>query len=394
MNKYLLRNFLYAICMATLLFACDDNDDDGGSTLNSVYSNKLSTPADGDALILTYSGREFIGKDVSLKMTNNNSANITLHGVLPGETATLIENVAVTPDTNGYSFGGNGTGSNGTTFAYQGKVEEGKMTLALTDVKIAANQLTSNGTWYPIQTGVTTGTDPVLGEYRYLHYAFHLVTDNALLSQFAPTLESMVGNLITWFINNVTFNADGNITARYATMPEGKALADLLNTAPDRANGEWISSPLNLASYYVKDDSELYIVPNIDMILYQVQQNQATKADGGLDAATIAAIYQQLNKWSTTGIKMHIRQNPKTPVNSGAGLVAYEGDIFLYLDKEEIEAFLPLLSMVKGLLPADITGGPMGPMIETILDLLTSSLQQAGTLEFGMMLSKTPTSPQ
>ena len=27
MNKYLLRNFLYAICMATLLFACDDNDD-------------------------------------------------------------------------------------------------------------------------------------------------------------------------------------------------------------------------------------------------------------------------------------------------------------------------------------------------------------------------------
>ena len=44
MNKYLLRNFLYVICMVPFLFACDDNDDDGGSELNGIYSNKLSTP--------------------------------------------------------------------------------------------------------------------------------------------------------------------------------------------------------------------------------------------------------------------------------------------------------------------------------------------------------------
>ena len=31
MNKYLLRNFLYVICMVPFLFACDDNDDEGGS---------------------------------------------------------------------------------------------------------------------------------------------------------------------------------------------------------------------------------------------------------------------------------------------------------------------------------------------------------------------------
>ena len=387
MNKYLLRNFLYAICMVALLTACDDNDDDAGFEMNGPYSNKLSAPEGGDALILTYSGREFIGKDVAFKMINDNTANITLQGVLPGETATPLENVTLTTETNGYSFAGNGTGTNGTTFAYTGKVEKGKMTLALTDVKIASNQLTANKTWYPVQTGVTEETDPVQGPYTCRHYAFHLVTDNLILAQAAPMLEGMVGNLITWFINNVTFNPDGNITASYGTMPEGKALADLLNAAPDRKESDWISSPINLASYYVKDDSELYIVPNVDMILYQIQQNK-TKADSSLDPAVLAAVCQQLNKWITTGIKMTIRKNSEVPYNNMGSLIAYKGDIFMFLDKEEIAAFIPLLSLVKGLLPEDILNGPMGPMIGTILDMLSGSLQQAQTLELGMMLTK------
>lgn len=387
MNKYLLRNFLYSICMVVLLAACDDNEDHDGSGMNGTYSNKLSAPEGGDALALTYSGREFIGKDIAFKMINGNTANITLHGILPGETATLLENVALTSATNGYSFAGNGTGANGTTFAYQGQVEKGKMTMALTDVKIAANQLTSSKTWYPVQTGITMEKDPVLGDYTLRHNAFHLVTDNLILAQAAPMLEGMLGNLITWFINNVTFNPDGNITASYGTMPEGKAIGDLINIVLDRKESEWISSPINLASYYVKDDSELYIVPNIDMILYQIQQNK-TKADDGLDMSVIAAVYQQLNKWSTTGIRMTIRKNPETPYNNMGSLIAYKGDIFLFLDKEEIQAFIPLLSLVKGLLPEDILNGPMGPMIGTILDMLSGSLQQTQTLELGMMLTK------
>lgn len=387
MNKYLLRNFLYAICMATLLFACDDNDDQDGSGISGIYSNKLSTPEGDNTLTLTYSGREFIGKDVTFKQVNGNTANITLHGILPGETATVLENIPISADGNGYSFSGSSTGNNGTAFSYQGKVETGKMTLALTDVKVASNQLTSNAKWHPVQTAVTTETDPIKGEYTCYHYAFHLVTDNLILGQAAPQLEAILGNLITWFINEVTFNPDGNITARYATMPEGKAIGDLINIPPDRKDSEWLSSPINLASYYVKDDSELYIIPNIDMILYQIEQNK-TKADGGLDAAVIAAVYQQLNKWSTTGIRMNIRKNSEAPYNNMGKLIAYKGDIFLFLDKEEVAAFLPLLSLVKDLLPEDILNGPMGSMIGPLLDMLASSLQQAKTLEMGMMLTK------
>ncbi len=387
MNKYLLRNFLYAICMGTLLFACDDNDDQDGSGISGIYSNKLSTPEGDNTLTLTYSGREFIGKDVTFKQVNGNTANITLHGILPGETATVLENIPISADGNGYSFSGSSTGNNGTAFSYQGKVETGKMILALTDVKVASNQLTSNAKWHPVQTAVTTETDPIKGEYTCYHYAFHLVTDNLILGQAAPQLEAILGNLITWFINEVTFNPDGNITARYATMPEGKAIGDLINIPPDRKDSEWLSSPINLASYYVKDDSELYIIPNIDMILYQIEQNK-TKADGGLDAAVIAAVYQQLNKWSTTGIRMNIRKNSEAPYNNMGKLIAYKGDIFLFLDKEEVAAFLPLLSLVKDLLPEDILNGPMGSMIGPLLDMLANSLQQAKTLEMGMMLTK------
>ena len=387
MNKYLLRNFLYAICMATLLFACDDNDDQDGSGISGIYSNKLSTPEGDNTLTLTYSGREFIGKDVTFKQVNGNTANITLHGILPGETATVLENIPISADGNGYSFSGSSTGNNGTAFSYRGKVETGKMTLALTDVKVASNQLTSNAKWHPVQTAVTTETDPIKGEYTCYHYAFHLVTDNLILGQASPQLEAILGNLITWFINEVTFNPDGNITARYATMPEGKAIGDLINIPPDRKDCEWLSSPINLASYYVKDDSELYIIPNIDMILYQIEQNK-TKADGGLDAAVIAAVYQQLNKWSTTGIRMNIRKNSEAPYNNMGKLIAYKGDIFLFLDKEEVAAFLPLLSLVKDLLPEDILNGPMGSMIGPLLDMLASILQQAKTLEMGMMLTK------
>ena len=214
-----------------------------------------------------------------------------------------------------------------------------------------------------------------------------MVTNNALLGQVVPILEPIAGNLICWFINEVSFNPDGNITARYATMPEGKAIGDLISIPPDRKDSEWLTSPINLASYYVKDDSELYIVPNIDMILYQIQQNK-TKADGGLDASVIAAIYQQLNKWSTTGIRMNIRKNSEAPYSSMGGQIAYKGDIFLYLDKDEIAAFLPLLPLIKDLLPEEIIGGPMGPMITSLLEMLASSLQQTKTLELGMMLSK------
>lgn len=389
MNKYVLRNFLSAICLVALLIACNDKDDDDydGAGMNGIYSNKLSTPEGNDALILTYSGREFVGKDVTFKMMDDNTANLTLHGILPGETATPLENVILTSGTNGYSFAGNGTGINGATFAYKGQVEEGQLTLALTDVKIATNQLTSNQTWYPVQTGTTTEKDPVLGEYTLKHCAFHLVTDNLILGQAAPLLENMAGNLITWFINNLTFHPDGNITASYGTMPEGKALADLINTAPDRKESDWNSSPINLASYYVKDDSELYIVPNIDMILYQIQQNK-TKADTGLNPAVIVAAYQQLTKWSTTGIKMTIRKNSEAPYNSMGKLTAYKGDIFLFIDKEEIQAFLPLLSLVKDLLPEEILNGSMGPMIGMLLDMLSESLQQTKTLELGMLLTK------
>ena len=85
---------------------------------------------------------------------------------------------------------------------------------------------------------------------------------------------------------------------------------------------------------------------------------------------------------------MNIRKNSEAPYSSMGGQIAYKGDIFLYLDKDEIAAFLPLLPLIKDLLPEEILGGPMGPMITSLLEMLSGILQQTETLELGMMLSK------
>ncbi len=40
-------------------------------------------------------------------------------------------------------------------------------------------------------------------------------------------------------------------------------------------------------------------------------------------------------------------QNSEAPYSSMGRQIAYKGDIFLYLDKDEIAAFLPLLPLIK-----------------------------------------------
>lgn len=70
MDRKSICSFLYAIMLAILLIACNDDDDYDGlapAELSGTYSNKLSAPANGDSLILSYNGNTFIGKDVKFK---------------------------------------------------------------------------------------------------------------------------------------------------------------------------------------------------------------------------------------------------------------------------------------------------------------------------------------
>ena len=70
MDRKSICSLLCAMMLAILLISCNDKDDYDGlspAELSGTYSNKLSAPANGDSLILSYNGNTFIGKDVEFK---------------------------------------------------------------------------------------------------------------------------------------------------------------------------------------------------------------------------------------------------------------------------------------------------------------------------------------
>lgn len=399
MKNNLFKVLLSVICMAGVLIACNDDDYNGPSPdeITANYSNKLAV-GDRANLDLIYSGREFIGKEVNFNTSDSKAATITLKSILPGETLTPIENVQLTADgNNGYTFSGSGTGTSGTTFNYQGVINKEKLSLTLSDVKQPANQLAQHGTFYPVQTGSESWRDPELKHYyTLLKYALHLVSDDKSLAQAATLLEAIAGNILTWFVSDITFQPDGNITARYAPgLPDGKAITDILMAQQNRPDSDWVASPVNLASYYVKDDSVVYIVPNIDMIIREIEQNKATKAatDSILTEENLTAVYQKLQQWATKGIKFTARKHSgemvifsQTPTMTR--FRGYKGDLFLFIDKNEIKEFLPLLPLVKELIPEDMLSGPLGGMLNNMLNGIINGINNSNLFELGLMLTK------
>ena len=65
MDRKSICSLLCAMMLAILLISCNDKDDYDGlspAELSGTYSNKLSAPANGDSLILSYNGNTFIGR--------------------------------------------------------------------------------------------------------------------------------------------------------------------------------------------------------------------------------------------------------------------------------------------------------------------------------------------
>ncbi|MCS2250375.1 DUF4925 domain-containing protein [Bacteroides fragilis] len=189
--------------------------------------------------------------------------------------------------------------------------------------------------------------------------------------QLANAGTALVSQLLAEVLNEVTFSADGNITAKYypgvvtgkdesgkdvdfQTWLMGKIFAMDINPF-DR---DWVASPKNLAQWYVKEN-KIYIIPNIPQILKQVAQdsNSDIKVDEILkmlqslqsaDDATLmtlvtgfgqqygldlskadAALVKEVLGWLTTGI-------PLSYEKTSTGLQ-------LSVNKEMVDPFMPVL---------------------------------------------------
>ena len=95
----------------------------------------------------------------------------------------------------------------------------------------------------------------------------------------------------------VVFGGDGNIVASYKK----------------KGSSEWLSSPLNLAQYYVKDNV-MYVQLNIAQILVTVEANKSKAEMPGFDLSLIKYLAQYLSKgipldYSVTGGNARITAN-------------------------------------------------------------------------------------
>lgn len=350
MDRKSICSLLCAMMLAILLISCNDEDDYDGlspAELSGTYSNKLSAPANGDSLILSYNGNTFIGKDVEFKTDDGKTALLILKYVLPHDTETAIPGISLTAGSGSYSFSGGVTTSTGTAFHYLGSIQTGKLILELSDITIPENRLTMNGTWYVAHEN-----------------ASYYNVDNGSMQTMIGMLYNLVGgklvsNLISSLLDGLTFQADGNIIARYAPLPDSVRIESLIGNYIKHPANDWNASPPNLATYYVDDNTSLYVIPQIDMIIRQVMINRQTKANSGdssMENALLAA-YQKINTWSTTGIKMTIRES-EDPA---------KGDLILLLDKSELQELFALLEIVKVFIPEETLNAPVMDLIGNLI---------------------------
>lgn len=394
MNKKSLQIWLSVFCLIGLFGSCDERNEYEGPSpdkVNFLYSNKLSSGASSN-LVLTYSGESFIGKEIYFETRNGKTATITLMGILPGEKETILGNVALSGQTENYRFSGKGTGTNGTSFNFSGQVGKGSLTFSLTDVKVAANLLTSAGNWqlvYPASPENKLIDSETGKEYTFYHTGFRLCSDYAGLVPVRTTLNNILSNILASLLRDITFRPDGNITARYAPLPEGTAITSILFSPLTRPDDAWEDSPVNLASYYVKENI-LYVVPNLDMIVRLIGSNRTKSlADtiGSIDLDMIKVLYARLNEWTTTGIPLRIQTDPDRLEWVQDKWERNEGDICLYLDKPELDPLIPLLPYVKGLIPEEVMNGPAGSVLDNLLDPVIEGFIKSERLELGLLFN-------
>lgn len=364
MKVKLLQTVFYVACLTGILAACNDDNYDGPSPydVNATYTNQISAGQKAN-LALLYNGEALIGKDVYFKLKDAHTGYLSLKQVLPGQQEANVDNIALTTDGNSYSFNGKTTTTTGTTLAYAGKVEIGKLTLSLSDINITDNLLKGK----KLELVKFGGVDYEYGKMEVTKYTSSLMlrmqlkkplgADQMMLGIFLPIINSLAtqlgGSSLSIVLNKVQFGADGNIVADYAGWPEG---LDPMEAAgyPPRPDEEYTTSPANLATYYFADQETMFVVPNIDQIIYTVEQNMAKQNRSLLDPGMqefLQKLYTQLATWARYGIRFKAVPNPYTgegyaPVykfdKEGNRIIdtskaeQYQGEYLLQIDTDQL----------------------------------------------------------
>ncbi len=365
-----MKKLLMTLAAAVAFAACSDDPE--------AWEKLPVAPISGEDAELTVNGETMEAGSVQLTVTSATQGTLLLEKVLHGYDAITMD-VALTERTDG-------TG----TFDIQGETDLTKSpAINALDVKAAAEpaiyHVSVTGSISPEGTAVVNLTSVlspeaqggVTGKWTLLtnlemddsgvpvNYPLWITWSaidpeqpNAELT--ATIVRTFGSSLLYQFLHSVTFSEDGTVTAEYwdgegfnmetdmATyLMSGVEYNDdwteafMVNLHPDKP---WSESPKKLLYWHVQGDY-LYIVPDIEAILAQIQQDTGSDVSAGLDGIAdlldtfgdfgiqVDALLPLVMQWMETGIPFKYEK-------TAAGLK-------LYADKEMcrpvIEALLPAL---------------------------------------------------
>lgn len=402
------------LCLTVPFITSCDEDYPGPDPVEVTanYSNKFSNP--NPNLSLTYNGMKMEGKAADFSTVKGETANITLYDIIPGEKALSLNSIPLTGDAEGYSFSGNGTGTTtGSTFTYEGRVTKGMLTINLSDIKIGNSELWSGH--YLFANPVSAGEYLTAGA-AYVDTEMAPGTENG----YNTFLRGILCYFIPQLLHSVTLQEDGNIIAEYSQesillmgkepdvfMAEVSAMSfeelfsnphlpflfnlisgnlsqqDINLVINDRA---YLSSPLNLAYWYKKDD-RMMVKLNLAAVITQAMKSSGKIVDEQLlstlseallkiDAIQLKNVLIMINKSLNNSIISYITQlDDRTfrtifswlaegiPMNVK---ITEDGHTYLYLDKDTLQPILDLLPQIMPMI-SELLFSNMPASLATIL---------------------------
>lgn len=338
MKKLSIFLFGSLLCLTVPFITSCDEDYPGPDPVEVTanYSNKFTNS--NPNLFLTYNGESIVGKSIDFSTVKGKTATITLYDILPGEKTLKLSNIPLYGDEESYTFKGNGI-ANATlsTFDYEGRVVKGKLTLSLTNVKMA-----NAGTWADTYgfAEVTIGTKEVITvDYIFNEekveweeiYKWEEVDDKLLTSacytytkpepsedgqmavELSGVLKAALGYILPQLLQKITLEADGNIHATYSTDPllgfdfspehmeesigiifgflGGTLSKEMVDATTNPDVRSYIPSPKGLA-YWFQKDGQLVVKLNLPAIISQVAKSKGKNIDPLLLQTITDAILQ------------------------------------------------------------------------------------------------------
>lgn len=447
-STYLISGILSCASLG-LTTSCSDEDYPGPDPVEVTanYSNKFSNP--NPNLSLTYSDDVIIGKSVDFSTVKGETANITLYDIIPGESALKLINVPIIGDETGYSFSGNGTGNvTEATFNYNGRVEKGKLTISLTDIKMAKSSqwaqayITSPMTY---GRGKDIGYNSETDQYEWIESDDRIITaplytdmdvenwnnedvDNIFLyANITGGVRGIGSYFIAQLLSGITLEADGNISAKYTSdelyIGDKKAseasTEDITNFMVSKLFGKttqedidkvttgigrkYISSPRGLVYWYVKNE-QFYVKLNLPAIITKVMQDKGKTVDENVIATLtdlilssnpvqlkqlLTTINKELNN-SLIAILVTIDDNDFQTIFSWIKdgipmrIEKVDGNTRIFVEKEMLT---PIINLLPSLAPS-FENIPMGTMLYNLyLTPLVEAWYQITKLNVGIGLT-------